>query len=603
MIRRLNVLRKTASSCASLTFSTGDNPYIRVLRMLQSDGEGPPAAWHVFEEFRTYYRQVTSGTSIATVDMKPLQSFCGSFDDTEPFAVVMMKILCDLHKLEELRFLFAQCMLELSSPSVELFNVYLLAISLSDTFNQYEVENAIEAMRMKGAEPDVVTKISLFIVYTRLGEDYSSWWPSIHEDTKSIITSGKNWQQKFPLLSIRLQHCFQTLLRVHHDVTMVQECFELLRLADHEKMSPRLLLPYMLLSTNNVASPPSIAVQLIAAAEGASEQEVAEASADIGVNAFEESSSILQEAKGGPVLNNDVTALKLMAKCAKWGDVASADYVLKYLRAHPCIIPPQHKFALALLHLETLVRAGLLKEALYLLEDEIPESDSIPGSRPKLFLETRRLTLLNAHPVMSLVRFIAEVDSRVEESLLLLEERKAAGGNVSHKTLNVVLEACALMKDEQKASLVLFTFRNVAVRETARTFTLLLSTSPNAVSAVKKIPTFLEDMVDLGVEVTAEFLRGGLELAVDAQDVSTAMMLVEYHRQRSVSIESRLSVRLFKMLCLVVDIGSVRQLVAVLRATQSPVDPRCLSLCIASFRKWDIPCDDLKGVSTSGSTG
>nr|CCC91133.1 conserved hypothetical protein [Trypanosoma congolense IL3000] len=600
-MRLANILRRVASGQFSSAQPPG-RPYLRVVKMLQTDGEGPPAAWAVFEEFRAYYRKISCSAPTSEMPMQPLQQFCGSVGDVELFTVLMMKVLCDLHKLEDLRFLFAQCMLELPSPSVELFNVYLLAISLSDTFNQYEIENAVEAMRERGVEPDIVTRISLFIFYMRLGEDYTAWWPSIREEVENIARSRQDWRQKHPLLSMRLQHCFQTLLRVHHDVVMIHECFQLLKLIDCPKITCRLLLPYLLLSTNNAASPPSTAVELIEAMEEARKREAPAASggatADTDASGGGGGHGVMETPPlgehGEPVLNNDVTVLKLMAKCAKWGDVSSADYVLKYLQRHPGIILPEHECILKLLRLEALARSGSLREALFLVEDELPASSCAPGPRPKLFVNSKRLTLLNADPVMSLVHFIAEVDTRVEESLLILEERKEGKLSVSHKSLNILLEACALLRDGVKASLVFSSFRAFSACKTARTYSLLLRASPNAVQAVGEISTYLADMTDMGVEVTPDFLRCGLELALEAQDVCAAMKMIEYHERNGVTIESKLSARLLKMLCLVVDIESTRKVLSVLRATQSPVDPRCLSLCVATFKRWDIPCDDLR---------
>ncbi|ESL07151.1 hypothetical protein TRSC58_05166 [Trypanosoma rangeli SC58] len=103
-------------------------------------------------------------------------------------------------------------------------------------------------------------------------------------------------------------------------------------------------------------------------------------------------------------------------------------------------------------------------------------------------------------------------------------------------------------------------------------------------------------MSDLGIELSRDFLRGGLELAIDAQDVFTAMQMVGYHEQKSLSIDSKLSIRLMQLLCLVVDVESVRRLIAVLKATESPVDSRSVSLCVATFNKWAIPCDDLQAL-------
>ncbi|KAH9579762.1 hypothetical protein LSM04_000910 [Trypanosoma melophagium] len=595
---RLSLLKRVTESVGSKAKQLGSfqSPYQRVLQLLQSDGEGLPAAKGVFDEFRAFYRQMTTTTNKALpTEVKPLQEFCGNLVDVEPFALVMMKVLCDLQKLEELRFLFAQCVLEIPSPSIELFNVYLLAISLTDTFNQYEIENVVEIMRSKKVHPDVVTQLSLFIIYLRLGQDYSAWWPSIREEVLRIAKAGH--RRQYPLLEVRLQHCFQTLLRVHHDVTMIQECFDLLKLIDKERISSRLLLPYMLLSANNAATPPAITVQLIELLENARKVEATlseNSSTNVSSKEDMKEEKVENQYSNDPVLNNELTAMKLMAKCAKWGDANSASYMYQYLCNHPGVVSPANQTSLILLHIEAMAQAGLLKESLLLLEDEVPDTNAQPGPRPKLFLESRRITLLNADPIMTLVRLLAVGGTNIEEGLTILEERQASGGRVSHKSLNVLLEACVLLKDETRASTVFNAFTNFGAQKTARTFLLLLLSSPDPVYSAGRLKEVMSEMTDVGIDLSPDFLRGALEMAIDAQSISVAMQMVEYHETKKVSIESKLSIRLMRLLCFVVDIESVRRLLAVLRATHSPVDSRGLSLCVATFKKWMIPCDDLE---------
>ncbi|RNF24191.1 hypothetical protein TcG_01000 [Trypanosoma cruzi] len=593
---RLSLLRLAAAAGGRVNSSgSASLPYRRVLKMLQAEGEGLPAAGGVFEQFRAFYRQVMADKAASGRAVKPIEEFCGASEDVEPFALVMMKVLCDLQKMEDLRFLFAQCLLELHSPSIELFNVYLLAISLTDSFNQYEIENVVEVMRARAIHPDVVTRLSLFILYIRLGQDYSVWWPEIRDEVLSIAKSGKRGQ--YPLLEVRLQHCFQTILRLHHDVTVIHECFDLLKLVDQKRISSRLLLPYMLLSANNAAAPPATTVQIVELLEATRklEDNMSEGASLRAVSEDAETERTNVDSTD-PVLNNELTALKLLAKCAKWGDVASAVSVREYLRKHPGIISPTSQPAVSLLFLEAASRGAMLKEALTVLEDEVPETHCQPGPRPKLFLESRKVTLLNADPIMTLARLVAFGEASVEKGLAILEERREAGGEVSHKSLNVLMEAAALLKDEGKAAMVFAAFESLGAVRTSRTFLLLLLSMPDAASSTARITEVLAEMSDLGIEVSSDFLRGALELAIDAQDVFTAMQMVGYHEKRSISIESKLSIRLMRLLCLVVDVDSVRRLIAALKATESPVDSRTVSLCVATFKKWAIPCDDLKAV-------
>ncbi|KAG8344084.1 hypothetical protein TRVL_05083 [Trypanosoma vivax] len=599
-------------------------PYHRVLQLLQAKGKGPRAVSAVFDEFRAFYRRTVSDMSRELpTSARPLQQFCGGIEDVGPFAVVMMKVLCDLRRFEDLRFLFAQCMLELPSPSVELFNIFLHAISLTDTFNQYEIENAVDLMREKCIDSDVVTRLSLFIMYTRLGQDYSVWWPSIREEILRVSKSGHNCAQKFPLLAVRLQHCFQTLLRIHHDTAMLQECFELLALVDAQRLSSRLLLPYMMLGTSNASTLPSTTVALLrmlterhcpelvssegngGVCDGLTGTSGGSSSCGTGASVRDACDGSVPSVKRKgpdlttgkpklePALNNEVTALKLMAKCAAHGDVASATYVMQYLRDHPGVITPLNRTAFVLLHLESLVRAGLLRDALFLVEDELPESDCVPGPRPKLFYEPKGLMLLTADPVTSLVRLVAIGGVKIDEALSILEERRAVGCSVSHKTLNIVLEACVLLKDEARSSSVFTAYQGLDARPTARTFALLVSASPNVARSAKLLPSMFQEMKSMGVEPGPDFFRMGLELAIDAQDGSAAMFMVDHYERQRLCIESKLSARLFKMLSLLVDVEGVRRLIAVLRSTRSPIDSRWISLCVSTFKKWAIACDDL----------
>lgn len=279
-----------------------------------------------------------------------LRSFCGKKSDVQPFTVLLMKALCDLGRIEDLRFLFAVYVKELcgneeaekvyctstplsvhklpsggnysagvekasvpssalglnsscSAPTVEFFNVYLYAISLTDTFNAYEVENVERLMKAHGVLPDIVTKLSFFILFLRLGElrteqkeeqntllcgkevsrkgfsplsikDFLSTistsnmsaleriWDVLQDEVEEkVIKEGGH--EEYPMLFSRLVHCFQVLFRLYHDAPVTRECYKLVRRICPDRLSSEQLIPYMVLTISNRGTPPHAAVEVL----------------------------------------------------------------------------------------------------------------------------------------------------------------------------------------------------------------------------------------------------------------------------------------------------------------------------------------------------
>lgn len=614
-------------------------PYQAALHAIQYNPRGLLAAAEVFQQFKEFYRQdMRRAASSASAGpkpplrRKPLTQFSGDVADVEPLTILLIKVLCDLRRLEEMRFLFTQCVLELDEqpPSIEVFNVYLLAISMTDTFNQNEVENVVGLMRVRGVQSDIVTKLSLFMLFLRLGQDASTvWWPGIREEINGIVGAGDT--SRYPLLGLRLQHCFQILLRLHYDVNVVKQCFDLLRVVSPERLTAPVLLPYMVLSVTNLATPPSTVVDVLQVLESASgDASEASASAEaplpsgdrgpsssdthsnqhhsiLGSHSDNNSSAPLTpsptttEDRGLPALHNEVTVLRLLAKCAKWGDADSALYVRDYLARHAshAIVAEDNKPVAALLYVEALAQCGRIAEAMDVVEMELPAPYCLPGERPKVFLQSRRIGLLTTDPITDLVEAIAKDGvSGVESALRVLEERQQAALPVTAASLNLVLAACTSLEKPMLAERVLQAFPAFQVTPTAFSFaTVLRSYSAELASreGLQRVTTALTEMADAGVAVDAAFVRTALDLALTAQDAGAAVRLAEKHVELKVSIDTKQGMLLLKTLTLMVDVDGIRRTLRAMRATHTPIDPRSLSMCTAVLRKWGIRCDDLKG--------
>lgn len=614
----------------------GMTPYQVVLRAVEHDGRGLLAAAEVFKQFQRYYHawqqqqeeeRRGGAASSAVVSRKfpgkPLTQFCGCVEDVEPMTMLLLKVLCDLQKLEEMRFLFTQCLLEMDqqTPSVELFNVYLLAISMTDTFNQYEVENLVELQRAKMIAPDIVTKLSMFLLYLRLGDQSCvAWWPTMRDEVAAILTDGT--AARYPLLPLRLQHCFQTLLRLHYDTAVVHECLQLLYRAAPERVTPSLMLPYLLLGALNTATPPSAVVDVLKmlearqpTAEGVEEKEegataTTETDAAGSSPPASGSPSCLAD---GPLLSSETTVFRLLAKCAKYGDADAAAYLRGYLDKYKrfAIVTAENRPMASLMYVEALTKAGRVRTALRVLETEVPAPYDVPGERPKMFLQSLRLALLTTDPVanvvLALIPLVAAL--HVEDPVLTLVAEKTDAVDAEERlpvpvtavTLNLFIAACEHAGGSARAEEVLRLFPRYEAHPTSATFTILLrvyaATAP--LTGVSRLASIQREMQDAEVAVDASWLHAAMTVALNARDLGAALHLAELHLTHKTSVDAKHGIRLLRELAAVGDVEGMRAALHLLRASKSPVDPRSIAFCTAVVKKLGLSADMLHETSPS----
>lgn len=626
--RVTNAMRRSVLRFAPFrATAAATTPYQVVLRAVEQDGRGLLAAAEVFKQFQRYYQtyqqqqqqgEATSPLASQQFCGKPLTQFCGRAEDVEPMTMLLLKVLCDLQKLEEMRFLFTQCLLEMEhqTPSVELFNVYLLAISMTDTFNQYEVENLVELQRAKLIVPDIVTKLSMFILYLRLGhEDCMAWWPVMRDEVEAILDEGT--AARFPLLPLRLQHCFQTLLRLHYDTAVTHACLMLLRRAAPERVTPSLLLPYLLLSALNAATPPSQVVEVLQMTEPAAHastsdvhgarESSASAPSEASVSPSSSASTCAVSADG-PLLSSETTVFRLLAKCAKYGDAASARYMRAYIDTYKdfALVAPENKPMASLLYVEALTKAGHVRTALHVLESEVPASYCLPGERPKLFLQSRRLSLLTTDPVTNVVLALTPLVAalHVADPLLTLiaakpdavDAEEAAPVPVTATTLNLFVAACEYAGGPARAEEMLRLFPRYEAAPSCATYAMLLRVyaAHAAVRGVARLRSLQREMQNAGLDVDTTWLHAAMTVALNARDMGTALRLAEMHVARKASLDAKHGIRLLRELAGAADVAGMQRALRVLRASRSPIDPRSVALCTAVVKNLGLSPDLLR---------
>lgn len=457
MLRFLRIKLSPLHSCSTQQLYT---PYLKVYRAVETKGaEGLLGAFEVFQQFKAFLQKIStprsSSNSSATLleGLNPIRSFCGKDADVEPFTVLMMKVLCDLEKMEDLRFLFALRLNECNAAtplSIDLFNVYLAAMSVSDAFNAHEVDNVERVLDSADLELDIVTELSFLLLHIRLGRTsmVDTEWPRLEAKIQTII--AENRIDEYPLLELRLVHCFQIFSRVHYHWKVAYSAFSLVQKASPERLTSQILVPYMLLTIGDQAIPPSVTVEVLKDLE-------LKGNAGQSTTPYEESPNLLfvsTSAKNEetrpvtasreaalPPLYNEGTLFRLLAKCALAGDCTSFDYLVKYIERcasnGSCrIIQSENEAVLALLQLQAYARGGQIIRAFEFVESVSPAiKDAFePIDRPKIKLkDDRRMTLSSFDPATDLIAAIASGGTegivRLMCTLGIEGTEKAAVGN------------------------------------------------------------------------------------------------------------------------------------------------------------------------------
>ncbi|CAD2217948.1 hypothetical protein AGDE_11275 [Angomonas deanei] len=398
-----------------------------------------------------------------------------------------------------MRFLFMQCVLELEEQRIssELFNVYLLAISMTDTFNQNEVENVVDLMKVKEIVPDIVTKISLFILYLRLGiEESNLWWPIIRKEVVEL----QGDVGKYPLLQLRLLHCFQTLVRLHHNTEIMDQCFSLVKLIAPRYLNQRNLVPYIMLGISNAASSPSALVEAVKCADdfkgdtpGQSRKEDHE-----------------------PLLHNEVTLFRLLAKCCASGSLSDVDYLIQYAAFYEKheIVAAANLPVIGLLHVYALVRSGALQDALREL-DQLPPSYCTTGRKVHMTSKTgKTIIILNKDVIQTCVVALAAGGAEgVLRQLALMKEKPVSGNS-----LNVIMAALAHYHDYHAAEQLLGYYAESGVPISTFTLRSLLLSYQDVEPAlgVTRAQSVLLALPKWGVPLEVELLNTILHLALEA---------------------------------------------------------------------------------------
>lgn len=154
-------------------------------------------------------------------DTRPIQDavHLGGGSHGEECFVLLMKVLCDANRLEDVRFLFAVALRQFQAPSTELFNVLLIGITWSDTFTEDEIINVATIMNSRGVARDAVTELCLSLAFLRLQrQDYfkANWTETCRKCHEVIQRHMKDpAAHSLPVgFTIKLSQTFATLSRM-----------------------------------------------------------------------------------------------------------------------------------------------------------------------------------------------------------------------------------------------------------------------------------------------------------------------------------------------------------------------------------------------------
>lgn len=549
-------------------------PYQDTLRAMRLGSRGLLYASDMFKQFQIFFKkhhdplylekEKHRGGATLAPSAFPLTAFCGSPADVEPFTILLMKVLCDLKQMEELRFLFAQCLSELDgTPSVELFNVYLAAISLTDTFNAHETDNVKALMETRGVVPDVVTHLSLFLLHLRLGRNVLPAWSRVHRAVTSVVESKTC--NHYPLLELRLLHCFQVLFRLHHVTRLVQQCFSLVLQVCPHRLTKDLLVPFMVLSISNQAMPSAVVVQIL---------QLMDVEPDANSELHRPSTGCIprspDRATGAPpftpALHSETTAFRLLVKCASEGDVTSFHYVQSYIERCCArgfrIIREENEPVILLLELKAYTRAERMREIFTALD--LARVDSVwkeTGGRPKVLLHNRRIALATSDPVLDFIHYMATAGPNAIRSIAtslfpeFSSETADSGGSstpsarISTACVEFLLAATAMCGDSQLSSdlLTLSTAKGLTLSPRGYGWFVTAALAYRPSVAVERTRWAEMEMKRLGIPLDHHFLRAAMEAALVSGDASLANSVAKLYQECGCRMDSRHATRLGRL--------------------------------------------------------
>ncbi|CUG91118.1 Hypothetical protein, putative [Bodo saltans] len=154
-------------------------------------------------------------------DTRPLHEavFLGGNHHGEECFVLLMKVLCDSNRLEDVRFLFAMALRQFQTPSTELFNVLLIGVTWSDTFTEDEVINVANIMKARNIARDAVTELCFTLAFLRLQRHdmFTVNWGETCRKCRDVINLHLKDTTVHPLpvgFTTKLSQTFATLSRM-----------------------------------------------------------------------------------------------------------------------------------------------------------------------------------------------------------------------------------------------------------------------------------------------------------------------------------------------------------------------------------------------------
>jgi hypothetical protein len=208
---------RTVASSISKSEKNSRSFLQRISRALSDPAQGVRAAAEL-------YRSEIRPELLAFIeheDTRPIHEavFLGGGHHGEECFVLLMKVLCDSNRLEDVRFLFAMSLRQFQSPSTELFNVLLIGVTWSDTFTEDEIINVASMMQSRNVVRDAVTELCFALAFLRLQRQdlFAAQWSETCRKCSEVIQLHLKDASLYPLpvgFTTKLSQTFATLSRM-----------------------------------------------------------------------------------------------------------------------------------------------------------------------------------------------------------------------------------------------------------------------------------------------------------------------------------------------------------------------------------------------------
>lgn len=542
-------------------------PYQTALASLHQFGD---SSWVPLDLF-SQYQEFIKGTSDARA---PLTAFCGAIGDVEPMTVLVVKALFDARRKDEGYTLFLQCVEELKGfPCREVFRSFLLTLSMSDGFEDRDINTLEALLEERAVERDLSIRLSLLILNLRLGRDVQQMWPQLNKDIQESIVNHK----VYTMLDSHLLQCFQTFLRLGVETAYLHDCFKLLIAVNPSQLTTDCLVPYLVLSAANNATPPSVVVQILRQMED-------NRKGDGRVTIHGSGASSLS-------LYNEVTVFRILVKCARYADLESFHYILHYLEANESrgqiIVSAENRKILALLQVLVFARAGELVKAIVVAEKAMlrPSVWEDP-EKTKLEVNQRRVAIIPGNPTSELIEAIAETGP--EGIVSLATELGIFGGaaddskplSFSEVSVELLLSASALIGAHELAEELLLKFDEFKLPLSGDSFAAFASSYlPHAPpAAAQRITASMKEMQERAIPYDKPFLQTALSIFLQVGDLAAATEVAEHYTSLGVTLNVKDGMKLVRCVASIGDAALLSRVHQVLLSTRTPIDPSSKTL-------------------------